>query len=200
MASVDRTEQDELLQSAFAEHRERLLRFAERHLNPVLRRRVSPEDVLQEAAENVCRWGGAFVNNPDLPGHESVIVLNPNKEDAQVTLTLYFTDRDPIDLPAFEVKAGDGKLDNEYSFLAVDQKNVIIETAKKAYDDESMIFRAYECVNKRTAATFTPGFEVKKAYLCDMLENELSELPVIDGKIKMTLGNYEIVTVKLIKA
>ncbi len=103
-------------------------------------------------------------------------------------------------LTAFEVKAGDGKLDNEYSFLAVDQKNVIIETAKKAYDDESMIFRAYECVNKRTATTFTPGFEVKKAYLCDMLENELSELPVVDGKIKMTLGNYEIVTVKLIKA
>lgn len=66
---MDRTEQDELLQSAFAEHRERLLRFAERHLNPVLRRRVSPEDVLQEAAENVCRWGGAFVNNPDLPAY-----------------------------------------------------------------------------------------------------------------------------------
>ena len=47
-----------------------------------------------------------MLNNPDLPGHESVIVLNPNKEDASVTLTLYFTDKDPIDLPAFEVKAG----------------------------------------------------------------------------------------------
>ncbi len=60
-------EQNEFLAEAFQEHRERLLRLAERHLNPILRRRVSPEDVLQEAVANSCRWGGSFINNPDLP-------------------------------------------------------------------------------------------------------------------------------------
>ena len=69
LVAVEDSEQNELLKQAFAEHRERLLRLAERHLNPVLRRRVSPEDVLQETAANVCRHGGSFVNNPDLPAY-----------------------------------------------------------------------------------------------------------------------------------
>lgn len=69
MSAVEDREQNELLKRAFAEHRERLLRLAERHLNPVMRRRVSPEDVLQEAAAGVCRNGGSFVNNPDLPAY-----------------------------------------------------------------------------------------------------------------------------------
>lgn len=59
--------QNQTLAEAFQEHRERLLRLAERHLNPVLRRRVSPEDVLQEAVADACRWGGDFVNNASLP-------------------------------------------------------------------------------------------------------------------------------------
>lgn len=60
-------EQNEFLGNAFQENRERLLRLTERNLNPVLRRRVSPEDVLQEAAANACRWGGEFINNEKLP-------------------------------------------------------------------------------------------------------------------------------------
>ena len=59
--------QNDFLAQAFQEHRERLLRLAERHLNPILRRRVSPEDVLQEAAAGAYRWGGDFIHNPDLP-------------------------------------------------------------------------------------------------------------------------------------
>ncbi len=58
---------NEELARAFEEHRERLLRLAERHLNPVLRRRVSAEDVVQEAAADACRWGGEFLENDNLP-------------------------------------------------------------------------------------------------------------------------------------
>ncbi len=57
----------EKLARAFEEHRERLLRLAERNLNPVLRRRVSAEDVVQEAAVDACRWGGEFLENDNLP-------------------------------------------------------------------------------------------------------------------------------------
>ena len=58
---------NEELARAFEEHRERLLRLAERHLNPVLRRRVSAEDVVQEAAADAYRWGGEFLANDNLP-------------------------------------------------------------------------------------------------------------------------------------
>lgn len=58
---------DEKLAQAFEEHRERLLRLAERHLNPIMRSRVSAEDVVQEAAANAYHWGGDFLANEDLP-------------------------------------------------------------------------------------------------------------------------------------
>ncbi|MBE6999956.1 MAG: alpha-mannosidase [Ruminococcaceae bacterium] len=102
-------------------------------------------------------------------------------------------------MTAFPVEAGSGKLADDYSFLACDADHVVVETVKKAYEDDSVIFRAYEYENRNADVTFTPGFEVKKAYLCDMMENELSEIPVVDGKITLPVGNYEIVTVKLVK-
>ena len=44
--------------------------------------------------------------HPDLPGHESVIVLNPNGEDAEVEIVLHWTDRAPTPLPKLTVAAG----------------------------------------------------------------------------------------------
>jgi hypothetical protein len=38
-------------------------------------------------------------------GHESLVVLNPNRDPAEVTLTLYFTDRDPVHGLSFTVDA-----------------------------------------------------------------------------------------------
>ena len=39
----------------------------------------------------------------ELQGHESLIILNPNPDPATVTLTLYWTDRDPV---SFTVAVG----------------------------------------------------------------------------------------------
>jgi hypothetical protein len=38
-------------------------------------------------------------------GHESLVILNPNGEDAQVRMTIYFTDREPMRDLAFTVGA-----------------------------------------------------------------------------------------------
>jgi len=104
-----------------------------------------------------------------------------------------------LNLPLLTVpcEGGDGKLASEYSFLSCDKENMVTETLKKAYDDKAVIFRSYESANKRTEATFTPGFACKKAYLCDMMENELFELPLVDGKLTVTVNPFEIVTLKL---
>ena len=64
---MKQSDQNQQLALAFEEHRERLLRLAERNLNSVMRGRVSPEDVVQEAAVNACRWGGEFLKNENLP-------------------------------------------------------------------------------------------------------------------------------------
>lgn len=44
--------------------------------------------------------------NPDLPGHESIIMLNPNGEDAQVDIVLHWTDRAPSEPLRVTVGAG----------------------------------------------------------------------------------------------
>ena len=40
-----------------------------------------------------------------LKRHESLIILNMNDSDASIIITLYFTDKEPVSLPALTVKA-----------------------------------------------------------------------------------------------
>ena len=55
------------LEEAFLKFRERLERLAAQTLPPVLSRRVSPEDVVQETMVAVSRDDSPFMSNPDLP-------------------------------------------------------------------------------------------------------------------------------------
>ena len=44
--------------------------------------------------------------NAELPGHESIIILNPNSEDAKVEIVLYWTDKTPSEPLKLIVQAG----------------------------------------------------------------------------------------------
>ncbi len=55
------------LDPVFAEHRDRLLALARRNLNPVLARRISPEDVVQETLSAACRRLDFLQNRPEIP-------------------------------------------------------------------------------------------------------------------------------------
>ena len=59
------------------------------------------------------------------------------------------------------------------------------------------VLRLYECKNMRSKTELTLGFPAKSCYLCDMLENEEKELPIKDGKVKLDIRGFEIVTLKL---
>ena len=83
-----------------------------------------------------------------------------------------------------------------FSMASVDKENVMIETIKEAEESEDIIVRIYEAKNMRTKTALTLGFSAKTCFVCDMLENEQSELPIEDGKVKLSLGGYEILTLK----
>ncbi len=51
----------------FLEYRGRLLALAENNLNPVLRRRVTAEDVVQDTLSSACSKIEFFENRPDVP-------------------------------------------------------------------------------------------------------------------------------------
>ena len=57
--------------------------------------------------------------------------------------------------------------------------------------------RAFECSNAKTNATLTFGFDVKEALLCDMSENVLEALDVVDNSVTLTFKPFEIHTIKV---
>jgi alpha-mannosidase len=99
-------------------------------------------------------------------------------------------------LKAFEVKKQNGSLGDEYSLLSCNKDNFIVETIKKAEDSDAIIARGYESYNKRTDITLKFGFDVKKAYICDLMENETEELDINNNSVNFIAKPFEIITVK----
>ena len=66
MAPQD-TEETNPLDPALTEHRARLISLARLNLNPVLARRISPEDVVQETLAAACRKTDFMRSRPDIP-------------------------------------------------------------------------------------------------------------------------------------
>ena len=99
-------------------------------------------------------------------------------------------------LEASKIEKTTGSLSDCYSLLSSDSENVIIEAIKKAEDDNSVIARLYETYNKKSKATISTGFDFKKVFLCDLLDNKIEELEHNGRDIKLKLKNFEIVTLK----
>ena len=100
-------------------------------------------------------------------------------------------------LEAISVKNQTGKLNENYSLIKCNRENVIIEAVKKAEDSEDLIIRLYDAYDITTDCELLFGFEVGKAYICDMLENNISALNVNNNKISITVKNFEIMTLKI---
>ena len=98
-----------------------------------------------------------------------------------------------------EVKANSGSLADEFSLVSCDKPNVIVETVKKAEADDGMIVRMYDAFNRRANATITVADGFKRAYLCDLMENEIEELKFDGNKLTVPVSNFEIVTLKFAK-
>lgn len=95
-----------------------------------------------------------------------------------------------------QVCANKGALADEFSLVSCDRANVIVETVKKAEDDDGMIVRMYDAFNRRANATVTVAEGFKKAYLCDLMENVIEELELSDNKVVVPVSNFEIITLK----
>ena len=100
-------------------------------------------------------------------------------------------------MTAVKATGSESTLAEVYSMVNVNKANVLCDIIKEAEDSEDTVLRLYEAKNIRTKAEITLGFPAEKCYLCDMLENELRELPIEDGKIRVDFTGFEIVTLKL---
>lgn len=78
-----------------------------------------------------------------------------------------------------------------------ENRNIVVETLKKAEDSDDLIVRLYECHNTRGQAELNCARPLKEAVLCDLEENELGELEILDGQVQFSYKPFEIITIKL---
>ncbi len=95
----------------------------------------------------------------------------------------------------------DSEIKNSKGYISVDSENssVMIETVKKAEDGGDIIIRMYEYSGGETFGTLSLniGKAPKRAWLTDLMENNISELEIEENRIKIPFGAFEIQTVKV---
>ena len=91
------------------------------------------------------------------------------------------------------------KLPSEFSLVSCSNPNIIIETFKQSEDGKGYIIRLYDAHNCNTNAVLSFGVDLKRVFLCDLLENPGSELHLEGRKVKVPVSNFEIVTLKVEK-
>jgi alpha-mannosidase len=92
------------------------------------------------------------------------------------------------------------KLPDVYSFLQSDHSNVMIETVKKAEDDDNLIVRLYETAGTRLQMKLRTGFEITEVWLADLMETKIERLHPEDGAISLAFTPFEIKTLRLATA
>ncbi len=130
--------------------------------------------------------------------HEFIYSLRPHAGSYTQagTVKLAYDLNNPM--TAVKVAAQDGTLPESFSLVSVSDENVVIDTVKKAEDSDTTVVRMYESWNKRVNnAKLTFGFDIKHAAICDLLENEIEELEVVDNTVTFPVKPFEIVTIKV---
>lgn len=98
--------------------------------------------------------------------------------------------------------------DDIYSYASVNKKNAVIETVKEAEDGNGTVLRIYERDNAKTVVRLSVDTEFNKAFTCNLLENEETELNVEETvndygkKVKTVIFNmrpFEVCTIKFRK-
>jgi alpha-mannosidase len=82
-------------------------------------------------------------------------------------------------------------------FISCENRNLVIETVKKAEDSNDLIVRLYECHNTRGRAEVHCAIPPKFAYLCDLEENVIDEIEVHGRVIPIDFKPFEIITLKI---
>ena len=87
--------------------------------------------------------------------------------------------------------------DSSFSFLAVDNANIVVASVKKAEDDEDIIVRLYEAGKTSGYAIIDFGFEVGSVSEVNLLEEEPVAVTADGSKVDLYFKPFEIKTLKI---
>ena len=91
-----------------------------------------------------------------------------------------------------------GGLDG-FSAFSLDAENVFIDTVKPAEDGSGdIILRLYEAKRADTRCALSINVPARGVWDCDMLENKLTALALVDGKVDLNFHTFEVKTLRLV--
>ncbi len=132
----------------------------------------------------------------DQEEHDFTYALYPHAEGwrAAGTVAESYKLNQPLKV---EMNAQD-KEEHKFCFAEVQDPNIVIETIKRAEDGNGTIIRMYESENALTRTKITVNTEFTKAYICNLLEQEMQEAEVNGKEVSLLFKPYEIVTLELV--
>ena len=130
----------------------------------------------------------------DLGGHQFTYALMPHPGDFQEAGVIEAAEdlNAPL-LPAY----GNLPVGSSRSLIEIDTRQVIVEAIKRAEDSDAVIVRLYEAWGAPCRAKLRTTLPARRAWLCDLLERERSEVEVHDGDLDLDLTPFKILTLKL---
>jgi alpha-mannosidase len=91
-----------------------------------------------------------------------------------------------------------GDLPSAYAWAEVNTDHVLLETVKKAEDENAWIVRVYECKQYRSnAVTIIFGGPLRKAMECNLLEEDETPVDYRDNQLTFAVKPFEIKTFKI---
>jgi alpha-mannosidase len=103
-----------------------------------------------------------------------------------------------VPVTASVAKASAGRIGKNVEWLGVSGNNVIIDTIKKAEDDDGLIVRLYEAHGCRGRRILRIGFPVKRVDETNLMEKEERRLAVRRGAVALEFTPFQIRTLKLV--
>jgi alpha-mannosidase len=85
----------------------------------------------------------------------------------------------------------------EYQGFSLEPDNLIISALKKAEQGNAVILRFFETIGEGCQAVLRVPSHIRAATVVNLLEEGESELAIHNGKLRMEVGPFEIVTLKL---
>lgn len=85
-------------------------------------------------------------------------------------------------------------------FILTDQRNILVESVKKAENNNDIIVRLYEAKGQTTLnVSLEPNFLYDTAYLANLMEDNLSELEINDQSATLNFTPFEIHTIRFVR-
>jgi alpha-mannosidase len=130
----------------------------------------------------------------DLGSHQFTYALMPHPGDFREAGVIEAAEdlNAPL-LPAY----GNLPPGSSQSLVEIDTRQVIVEAIKRAEDSNAIVIRLYEAWGGSCRARIKTTLPAKRAWLCDLLERERTEIEVQNGELELDMTPFKILTLKL---